>query len=337
MRSQTNHTVGTLALHIVCPFGHRLARAHSKVHNDHITVLQSLGVAHVFHLPILLTLQNLGDVLALHCADVQTRVVLRQLLLHQSSTREILGVRGQHDDLARGVHLLLKIVEHQARSIQHLYGRTVAEQTSIELAHVALVLHINQHYIVNTGDFEHLSNLGSAGEDERSTLRKAIHTLVVLTVGEEGDNAGNTLGRGTTDGTQHKDQLEEMVVGGSAERLNLHQSYPRMNDYDVHILSADALLHLHGDLAIVEAANSTIGNTGSEALGNAVSKSLVAVSGHNLQLVASRNELVFNSAWVETGITSDNESHKSYILARTVRISAGNEEWILILPITQKE
>ena len=103
--------------------------------------------------------------------------------------------------------------------------------------------------------------------------------------------------------------------------------------YNVDILSSDALLHLHGNLTIVEAANSTISHLRSEALGNAVGKSSVAVSRHDLQLVASGNELVLQGARMETGITTTLEILSFFVLARAMEIQTGDVQRILILRV----
>ena len=109
---------------------------------------------------------------------------------------------------------------------------------------------------------------------------------------------------------------------------------------NVAILSANALLHLDGDLSIVKVTNGAIRNSGSyssihednqtKTLRHALSKRSVAVSRNDLQLVAAGNEMVLDGAGVETRVTMRQHA-KRILLAGTVQVGARNAQRLLIL------
>ena len=213
-------------------------------------------------LPALLAAQDLRHVLALHRADVQVLVVRRQLLLHLRSARQVLRMGGQHHHLARRVDLVLQRLEDQLRRVQHLHGRAVREDAAIDLAQVGVRLHVHHHHVIDTDHLEHLRHLGSAAEREGGVLGKVVHTLRVLAVAEERNDARHALSGGAADGADHEDELQKVVVRRSAERLQLDvREGNRTNN--VAILSTNALLHLDGDLSVVKATHSAVGNSGS--------------------------------------------------------------------------
>ena len=136
--------------------------------------------------------------------------------------------------------------------------------------------------------------------------------LEVLTIGKEGNDASDTLSRGTTNSTEHEDELKKIIISWSAKRLDLRRENTNYS-YHIHILATNTLFHLNRDFSIVETTHSTISHfstlkllfplTSTQTFRNTICKSTVTVSRNNLQFMTTRNEMVFKSTRMQTCIT----------------------------------
>ena len=93
-------------------------------------------------------------------------------------------------------------------------------------------------------------HFGRAAHHEGSVGGEVVHTLHVLAVAEEGDDAGHTLRRRSTCCADKENQLEQVIAGRSTDRLQ-----------DVHVLPTNTLLDLDRNLTIVEVTHVTISHS----------------------------------------------------------------------------